>query len=234
VAPPKKKQLLVEGEDDKAVVIHLMRNHGVDWPSIDSQWPVTIHASGSVEKIIATDYIPVKLKESELEILGVMLDADDKFEARWARVRTLAVPFFPCIERDLPADGLVIENDDGKRLGVWIMPDCSSCGMIETFLRHLVPDDAPELWDHAQAAFSRAKELGCPCHDVHVDKAHIHTWLAWQHPPGERLGLALTKRILDPSAPSAAPFVRWFKRLYRLEMPEQEPSPAPADKFSTS
>jgi hypothetical protein len=96
------------------------------------------------------------------------------------------------------------------------MPDNRSAGMMETFLRHLIkPEDEP-LWIHAQAAFAQAKAIGAHCRDVHADKAHIHTWLAWQDPPGQAFGIALVKNILDARSATAMPFVDWFRRLYGL------------------
>jgi hypothetical protein len=96
------------------------------------------------------------------------------------------------------------------------MPDCGSAGMLETFLALLVPATDSAVWDHAVASFETAHSLGAPCLDAHHDKARIHTWLAWQDPPGASFGLALTKKTLDPNAPGAAAFVSWFKQLYRL------------------
>ena len=89
---------------------------------------------------------------------------------------------------------------------------------METFLSFLVPNEpeATALWQHAEAAFAEAKRRNCPCRSTHDAKAKIHTWLAWQDPPGERLGLAVARKTLDPDAPYAAPFVAWFKRLYDL------------------
>jgi hypothetical protein len=96
------------------------------------------------------------------------------------------------------------------------MPDCATSGMLETFLGHLVPEPDEPVWDHAVSSFDTACSLGAACRPVHHDKARIHTWLAWQDPPGECLGRALTRRTLDPDAPAAAGVVAWFKQLYNL------------------
>jgi hypothetical protein len=44
----------------------------------------------------------------------------------------------------------------------------------------------------------------------------MHTWLAWQEPPGARLHEAVRNHALDPRAPLARSFVDWMKRLYDL------------------
>jgi hypothetical protein len=215
MARPKSTQLLVEGQDDKFAVVSLMEHH-VAWPDDRDHVPVYIDAVGSVSQILDAAFIRTKLKESSLDILGIMIDADDDPGSRWASFRSICQPSFPDMPADLPSGGLVIENAAGPRLGFWLMPDCGSSGMLETFLRHLVPVLAEPIWQHAGSAFATAAALGAPCRPAHADKARVHTWLAWQDPPGESFGRALTRKTLDPEAHTATAFVAWFKQLYRL------------------
>jgi hypothetical protein len=86
--------------------------------------------------------------------------------------------------------------------------------MVETF--GLVPDDSKELWDFAATCIESAREKGAKYKAVHLQKAHMHTWLAWQDPPGERMGIALTAKILRPEIESAAMFANWFIQLYEV------------------
>lgn len=215
MASIKSKQLLVEGQDDKFAVVGLMEHH-IPWPDKRHDPPVFVDAVGSVSEILNTTYLRTKLKESGLQALGIMIDADDDPVSRWNSFRTICLQMFPALPTELPSGGLVIENSRGSRLGFWLMPDCSSSGMLETFLRHLVPVPAEPLWQHAKASFDAARSLGAACRVVHSEKARVHTWLAWQDPPGESFGRALTRKTLDPSAPAAVAFVAWFKLLYRL------------------
>ena len=96
------------------------------------------------------------------------------------------------------------------------MPDNSSEGTLEVFLRYMVPAESSSVWDHAIRSTASAKELGAPYRDCHCPKANLYTWLAWQDEPAQRPGEALTKKILDPHAPSAVAFVKWFRDLYQL------------------
>jgi hypothetical protein len=192
----KSKQLLVEGEEDKFAVVGLMEHH-IPWPDGKANAPVFIEAVGSVSEILNANYIRTKLKESGLEILGFMIDADDEPKSRWDSFRSLCGQAFPNLPVTLPAEGLVIQNENGLRMGLWLRPDCSSGGMLETFLRHLVPADAEAQWQHAEVSFEAAIALGSPCRPVHADKGRVHTWLAWQDPPGESFGRALTRRTLN-------------------------------------
>jgi hypothetical protein len=123
---------------------------------------------------------------------------------------------FPGMPQDLPTEGLIIENNEHKRLGAWIMPDNASEGSLEMFLRHLVPGDLEALWTHAVTSTAAAKPVGACYRDCHLSKANLYAWLAWQDEPGQRAGAALTKKVLDAHAESAAPFVKWFRELYQL------------------
>jgi hypothetical protein len=131
--------------------------------------------------------------------------------------RNLCLGFFPAMPKLLPESGLIVDNSDGKRLGLWIMPDNVSKGAIEIFLKFLVPDTEKDRWQHAVKSTSEAKNLGCKYKDCHTDKANLYSWLAWQDEPGQSPGNALTKKILDPKSPSAMPFVKWFMGLYSLQ-----------------
>jgi Protein of unknown function (DUF3226) len=52
----------------------------------------------------------------------------------------------------------VADNEEQKRLGIWIMPDNRSEGSLETFLRHLVPDQSEPAWKHAIESVEAAAE----------------------------------------------------------------------------
>ncbi len=209
-------RMVVEGHEDKYAVIQLMGYH-IAWPDDKVNAPVRIELGGGVDDILATGFISSKLKESGVDILGVVLDADDSFDVRWRRIRTLCAGIFPAMPVIMPTAGLIISNDDGMRFGLWIMPDNVSHGMLETFLRYLVPDASEPLMQFATTTVEEARNArGAPCRECHVDKALVHTWLAWQDPPGQPLGRAITAKILDPHKDPAKAFVAWFRELYAL------------------
>jgi hypothetical protein len=215
VAAPERKHLLVEGADDRYAIAQLMGSH-VQWGNKKAEWPVTIDVAGSADEMLAPGYISTQLKSREVEILGILIDADEVLAARWAAIRSRCQGQFPEIPDELPQEGLVLQNASGKRLGIWIMPDNISRGMLESFLRFLVPVAEAVIWQRAQNAVQEAINAGAKCRECHRDKANIHTWLAWQDPPGQAFGNAIVMSILDPQSPYAAPFVDWFKRLYEL------------------
>jgi hypothetical protein len=134
----KPNQLIVEGYDDLFSVQGLMRAH-IPWPEGKENAPVYIQIGNGAEEILVDGYLTSILKTHGVKIVGVMLDADTKPRSRYARIRNLCLSIFPNLPTDLPTTGLIIDNDGEQRLGVWIMPDNSSEGSLETFLRYLVP-----------------------------------------------------------------------------------------------
>lgn len=214
MAAPNRNQLIVEGNDDLFSLVELMRAH-IGWPHTKEDAPVRFEAGGGVERILERDYLAVKLKTSGLKALGVVLDADANPQARYESVRNLCAGVFPGLPKEMPAEGLIASNGQ-QRFGVWIMPDNVSEGSLETFLRLMIPEESVPLWKHATESVSRARTMGATCRDCHIEKANLYTWLAWQDPPGQSGGTALTRKILDPLSGSSGPFVKWFRNLYQI------------------
>jgi len=208
-------QMVVEGYDDQYSVVGLMSAH-VDWPDDVKKAPVYIHIGNGADEILKDGFLSTFLKSPVIRRLGVMLDADQGPEGRYERFRARCLGAFSELPPKLPEDGLVVENEQQMRLGLWIMPDNSSEGSLETFLRYLVPDPSGPIWNHAINSVQRARTIGCPCRDAHIAKANLYTWLSWQDPPGQSPGKSLTKKVLDPHSESAERFVRWFRSFYGL------------------
>lgn len=50
---------------------------------------------------------------------------------------------------------------------------------------------APAVRAYAGQVVTEASALGAPYRQTHRDKAELHTWLAWQDPPGLQVHLAV-------------------------------------------
>lgn len=188
----------------------------IEWPQDPKYWPVYVENSLSAEEILADGFLTAKLKVADTEVLGVMFDADANPTGRYARFRTRIIGLFPTLPESLPEGGLIAENDDNKRVGLWIMPDNRQAGDLEAFLRLMVPDDAERVWQLSVSSVQAARASGAACRDCHTMKANLYTFLAWQDPPGQHPGMAITKKVLDPHSACAVPFATWFRELYRL------------------
>ncbi|MCW5198373.1 hypothetical protein VU06_01335 [Desulfobulbus sp. F3] len=215
------KVLLVEGEEDKRVIPQLVEANGIKWGEKEKEWIVEIQALGSVEKLLDKEEISIQLRmrRRTLKILGIILDADDCPTNRWQSIRNCLIEIYPDIPEQIPATGLIHPGE--IKVGVWMMPDNKERGMLETFLQFLLPEGGKELWQFSenccqQAKVIQAKEQGSCFKDCHSDKAKIHTWLAWQNPPGRQIHQAITERILSHYSPQAAVFMNWFKELFEV------------------
>lgn len=207
--------LLVEGSDEFRVVPELLEQNGVDWGRRGEEI-VRIEPADGVTNLLKPTFISGWAKASSLEALGLIVDADEDGIARWQQVRSSSLKTFEELPDQLPEEGLVHERADGLRFGVYLFPDNRSRGMLETFMTFLVRDEHEPLLTFADECVSDATEHGAPYRSPHRDKARIHTWLAWQEPPGRQLHEAIKFSLLDPRSPHAAPFVAWFRRLFRV------------------
>jgi hypothetical protein len=210
--------LLVEGDEDKRVLPWLIERAGVNWGP-KSEPIVTIIANDGVEPLLTAGVIETYFKQSGLLALGVIVDADENAVARWQSISARIGGFFADVPQVIPSDGLILRGDTGPAFGAWIMPDNSSRGMLETFLLFLRPAENLALHVLSHDVVEQAKQLGAPFSLAHQDKAQIHSWLAWQDPPGTQLHNAVMQGMLREVSPSLTTFVRWFCTLYGLPRP---------------
>ena len=104
-------------------------------------------------------------------------------------------------------------------IGVWIMPDNLQSGMLEDFVRYLIPEN-DLLYPFVDTVLAQIETDDIANRynpNVHRAKAFIHTWLAWQKDPGTPMGLALTKTYLDHNTALCLRFVDWLNRLFNAQ-----------------
>ena len=167
-------------------------------------------------------YDPPKLKKklanvakTDWERIVLVLDADRAPEGgperRWKEVldalRAAAI--------DIPGnasteDGLVHDLADGRRVAVWLFPDCRTEGAIEDFvLQRLVPD-GDALLGHAETVVDALPDRRFP--PKFVQKARMRSWLAWQRRPGLPPGRAVSENVLTVSEARLGTFASWLRR----------------------
>ncbi len=207
------KRLLVEGRREQFVIPYLIEGNGVPWGPRNSPI-VEIEEFNGVQNLLAPDAIPLTFKAPGVTTVGVIVDADDDLVARWRAIRNRVISLFPDVPEKWPDAPLIRKGETGQKLGVWIMPDNSTTGMLESFLQYLAPTESDDLLDYAKQVCGEAASRGAPFKDAHRPKAEIYTWLAWQDEPGRQLHEAINERILHPSSPHAASFVQWFRDLF--------------------
>jgi hypothetical protein len=215
-----KNLLLVEGKGEQYSIPELMDAHTV-WGDKPKDWVVQIKEMNGVESILKHGTISAASKTPGLRALGVIVDADDRFAARWDRLKELCNEIAGPVPDDLPPDGLIHVSPKGLRIGVWIMPDNSSRGMMETFLARLLSPECAPIWEMAQVSCDEVRKHPKSHNAVHSDKAKIHTYLAWIEPPGQTLPEAIISKAIDARLPLARQFVSWVMNLFELTPRDQ-------------
>lgn len=206
----KRHVLLVEGPHDKHVLYALAAHHKLPDECF------------KIETLNGLDALRTRLRSrvGEEERLGIVLDADVELTSRWQSIQeqvrkalgseALLLPTQPSPE------GTVITLPDGRRLGIWLMPNNQLPGNLEHFLAFLRPagDQLLPLVDSFLSQLPSAEDCPQRFPDKDRMKARIHAYLALQKEPGKPLGQAITARYLDADAPEAQTLVEWLRRLF--------------------
>lgn len=93
------------------------------------------------------------------------------------------------------------------------MPDNKETGILEDFLRFLVPPDC-ELFKYANSVLAAIPPAEVRFSKLAEPKALLHTWLAWQKDPGRPLGQSITAKYLDAGVGEVDVFISWLERLF--------------------
>lgn len=198
------QQLLVEGNDDKHVVWALCEKFGVpeNFEVIDCDGIDTLQ-----------EQIGVRLKQADIKTIGIIVDADINLQKRWNKISTLIGEVgFICPE-NIPDEGLVVTNGTIK-MGIWIMPNNNTNGILEDFISFLVPLDDKLFIKSTEVLADIEKEEINAYSLTHKSKALVHTWLAWQKDPGTPMGLAITKKYLTTEKENCLKFIEWLKATF--------------------
>lgn len=95
------RRLLVEGRDEKRLIPYLVEENGILWGETPADWIVDIVEFDGVENLLKPGTIEAELKSSNLNQLGILLDADENLAARWSAVRTRCIQAFPNLPNKL-------------------------------------------------------------------------------------------------------------------------------------
>ena len=201
--------LLVEGPDDKHVVIHLSERSGL------TQNFVIVEKEG-INSLL--DSIEVEVDIPGRTILGIVLDANDNPNARWQaltdrlnRLRQEDHFELPELPEQPNPSGTIIEGR--LRIGIWLMPDNRSTGELEDFVGSMIPSGDP-VWPLAEAYIEGMPPAERKFGPGKIQRAKVHAWLATREEP-RRMGLAIKARDLVTDAANSAAFVGWLRTLFQ-------------------
>jgi hypothetical protein len=202
-ATPKPLVLLVEGPDDKHVVMHLCRGTELD-DGFD------IQEKGGKEPLIAA--IRNEVRVSGRKALGILLDADDDVQSRWDSV-THALSRADITAPEIPdPSGTIIENKNKPRIGIWLMPDNENPGELERFVAGMIPDSDP-VWPRSQKYIDEIPVSDRKFKNRKTLRAQVHSWLATREEP-RKMGAAIGIGDLDIRASDPLRLVEWLHRLF--------------------
>ncbi len=200
---PASRVLLVEGADDKHVVRQLCGRHP-DMP------PFCVLDKQGFPKL--KDAISPEIKVSGRAALGILVDANDDPIGRWQaivdRLRSTGVE----LPAQMDSAGTIVENGNGLRVGIWLMPDNGSAGEIEDFIVRLMPAGDP-VWPRARRYIDSIPAGERKFAGQKVLRARIHAWLAARAEP-RKMGAAIGAGDLDATAPLATQLTDWLRRLF--------------------
>lgn len=200
--------LLVEGTSDYGVVTNLWARHK------PGETPFEVDVRFGLANL--REAFAGSLLGSEVQRLGVVVDADEAVERRWpAFYQALVEHGYRPVPKVLPGTGLILHRPENNVpiVGVWLMPNNKVPGRLEDFVSFMVPPD-DQLWEHAGTAVDNIPDELRRFKPAQRAKAHVHTWLAWQKEPGLRLGRAVERRLLDANVPQASEFIDWLHRVF--------------------
>ena len=99
-----RRTLLVEGNDDVHVTSSLFVHFEV---------PKTfeVESKGGIDNLLIS--LPVHLKESDVEVVGLVVDANEDIEARWRSIKSvLQHSGYKSVPTKPTHNGTIIETDD--------------------------------------------------------------------------------------------------------------------------
>lgn len=206
------KQLLVEGNDDLHVVSALCKKYKI---------PENFEVIDKKGKDNLFKGLPEIVKGGNIDTLGVVLDADLDVSKRWGKVKRIFEQFDYQLPAAITPNGLIRTHPDNEtfypiKIGVWLMPNNETSGILEDFMQLLI-DEKKDLWNLTLETVEKVEQKVKESERFALkdrSKALIHTYLAWQKDPGKPMGEAITKKYFDADAALAKLFVQWLNDLF--------------------
>ena len=202
-----KRLLLVEGVNDKHVVIHLWKR------LLKSDPPFCILEKGGIPQLLPS--IPVEISVQGREVLGIVVDADDDVSCRWKAVANRLRRAGIDVPAELDPGGTVIESrphEGAPRVGIWLMPDNAASGELEDFVAKMVPSNDP-VWPMSKGYIEGIPSEHRKFSEGKILRAQIYAWLAAREDP-RQMGLAIKAEDLDVDGALSERFTGWLQELF--------------------
>jgi hypothetical protein len=225
-----KKQLFVEGTDDQHTIIHTIKKLRPHWQDVAKNRLKDVEIQRPPESVGGADWAIDRFifTLGDDGHYGLVVDADGKAgqstQNRWhqicdkveKRLKTRGLVLTPLLPKNMCETGFIGRIEDIK-VGIWVMPNNKDKGAIEEFLETMI-DKHNTLFEYAKNAVltvqSDFKDEAI-VKSIDSEKANLHTFLAWQDPPGHPYGQALASNFFKPEqSETAKSFALWFEELF--------------------
>ena len=222
------QKIIVEGDTDIHFITHLCMVRKVDAPKgykIKAKYiNEFVSVAGSKSKLLNELKLLIKNPSLDIQNLGLILDADSQTKNAaidtWLSIKAILEKAGYENLPDTPnAIGTIIEQEDKPKIGIWIMPNNLSNGYLEDFYEQLIHKE-DEFWQKSvEITEGFVENKNNRFKEIALQKAKVHTWLAWQENPELPLGLSISAnaKYLNFDTPLVDNFIEWFKNTFELE-----------------
>lgn len=210
--------LLVEGEADRAFFELICRGIGLG-NTVTVAPPKDLAGTHNSREGVF-NHLPLllqQLNDGTVTRLAVVVDADSPPNGGFAPTRDRVTQIVAPFGYGLPLNnsgGLLYAHSDGLAdFGLWVMPNNSSVGMLEDWIKQCVGANENALLSHAEGVVAALPDPP-KFKPLHLSKAEVATWLAWQKRPGNGLYSAVTDDLIDPQSPAYVELTDWLRHVF--------------------
>jgi len=193
------RQLVVEGQDAAKFFAVLLREIKLPGIQIQNHGGIS-ELPGFLRALKATPGF------SKVTSLGIVRDAEGDCSSAMQSVRS-ALRSAGLSE---PEEPIEIANGE-PNVSVFILPDCSSPGMLESLCLNAVQDDMAMPCVEAYFDCLERKDIKIPANMIY--KARLHAFLASRQKPDLQIGEAADKGYLNLEHPIFDPLKHFLARL---------------------
>ena len=216
------KTLLVEGSDDQDFFSVYCDLLSVENVNVIPPKALNSSTGDGCGNLIAN--LPIllnQIKAGDVDRLAIILDADyppnnnGGFDKKFKLIADQLIQFGYIVpKKPKNKTGVVFTHSDGlSPIGLWVMPNHQDDGMLEDFVENMITDVTQvDLLRYAEKSIASLPTTLFN-KKLHLVKAKVFTWRAWQKRPGICLSKALQDGILDRSR--SVNFEDWLKKVFK-------------------
>ena len=126
------QKLLVEGNNDMHVVYKLCKRFEIEenFEIIDCK---------TISKIFPI--LSVTVDQADIQTIGLIIDADFDLTVQWNNCRKELLKIGYEVPEKPDTEGTIIISNNLPKLGIWVMPNNQTKGMLEDFMQMLIKEN---------------------------------------------------------------------------------------------